>query len=184
MMRTLVRGGVAGAAGTTALNAVTYADMAWRGRGGSGAPGQVVDRLAQALRLPVPGSGETRANRLTGLGALSGIAVGCGTGVAVALLRRAGARPPCWLGGVATGALAMAATDLPLAGLGVSDPRTWSAVDWTSDAVPHLLYGLATYAVLSGDAVGSAPGSRRGRRSRSGRSGRLGLGPCARRKRR
>lgn len=149
MMRNLVRGGVAGAAGTTVLNAVTYADMAWRGRASSGAPAQVVDKLARAAGHPVPGSGDSRGNRLTGLGALSGIAVGCGTGVAVALLRRAGARMPWWLGGVVTGALALAATDLPMAGLGVSDPRSWSAGDWASDAVPHLAYGLVTYSVVA-----------------------------------
>ncbi|MFD4985059.1 hypothetical protein [Streptomyces sp. NPDC058374] len=149
MMRNLVRGAVAGAAGTTVLNAVTYADMAWRGRGSSGAPAQVVERLAEDAGEPVPGSGDTRDNRLTGLGALSGIAVGCGTGVAVALLRGAGVRMPWWLGGVVTAALAMAATDLPLAATRVSDPRTWSATDWASDAVPHLAYGLVTYAVAA-----------------------------------
>jgi hypothetical protein len=26
--------------------------------------------------------------------------------------------------------------------LGVTDPRTWSATDWVSDLVPHLVYGL------------------------------------------
>ncbi|MBL3808059.1 MULTISPECIES: hypothetical protein [Streptomyces] len=149
MIRNLLRGGVAGAAGTTVLNAVTYADMAYRGRGSSGAPGEVVDRLADDTGHPVPGSGDTRTNRLTGLGALSGIAAGCGTGVAVALLHGAGLRLPWWLGGPLTGALAMAAADLPLAGTGVSDPRTWSAKDWASDVVPHLAYGLVTYAVAT-----------------------------------
>lgn len=57
---------------------------------------------------------------------------------------------PWWLGGVATGALAMAATDLPMMRLGVSDPTTWSAKDWTSDIVPHLAYGLVTYGVVTG----------------------------------
>ena len=33
--------------------------------------------------------------------------------------------------------------------LKVTDPRTWSAVDWLSDVVPHLVYGLVTYATLS-----------------------------------
>ncbi|MDT0429632.1 MULTISPECIES: hypothetical protein [Streptomyces] len=149
MIQNLVRGGVAGAAGTTVLNAVTYADMAWRGRGASDAPAQVVEKLAQAVGHPVTGSGDSRDNRLTGLGALSGISVGCGTGVAVSALRRVGVRMPWWLGGVVTGALAMAATDLPMAGLRVSDPTTWSAKDWVSDAVPHLVYGLVTYAVVT-----------------------------------
>ncbi|MEV7480090.1 hypothetical protein [Streptomyces halstedii] len=149
MMRNLVRGGIAGAAGTTVLNTVTYADMAWRGRGSSDAPAQVVDRLARAVGHPVPGSGDTRDNRLTGLGALSGLGVGCGTGVAVCVLHRAGVRMPWWLGGVATGALAMAATDLPMAGLRVSDPRSWAAKDWVADAVPHLAYGLVTHALVA-----------------------------------
>ncbi|MEV6837153.1 hypothetical protein AB0N17_22040 [Streptomyces sp. NPDC051133] len=149
MMQSIVRGGVAGAAGTTVLNAVTYADMALRGRPSSQAPSETVDRISRRAGHPVPGSEETRENRLSGLGALSGIAVGCGTGVAVALLRRAGIRMPWWLGGMATGALAMAASDVPMAGLGVSDPTTWSAKDWTSDVVPHLMYGLVTYGVVT-----------------------------------
>ncbi|MBL1082370.1 hypothetical protein JK359_10310 [Streptomyces actinomycinicus] len=149
MMQSMVRGGAAGAAGTTVLNAVTYADMAWRGRPSSQAPARTVDKLAEDTGHPVPGSGEIRDNRLSGLGALSGIAVGCGTGVAVALLRGAGIRMPWWLGGVFTGALAMAATDLPMARLGVSDPTGWSAKDWVSDVVPHLMYGLTTYGIVA-----------------------------------
>ncbi|MEU6465766.1 hypothetical protein [Streptomyces sp. NPDC046976] len=50
---------------------------------------------------------------------------------------------------VGTGALAMVLTDVPIAGLGISDPRTWSPADWTSDALPHLAYGLVTYGLIS-----------------------------------
>lgn len=149
MIQSIVRGGVAGAAGTTVLNAVTYADMALRGRPSSQVPAQVMDTLAQEAGHPVPGEGETRDNRLSGLGALSGIAVGCCTGVAVSLLRQAGVRLPWWLGGLATGALAMAATDIPMARLGVSDPTTWSAKDWGADVVPHLVYGMTTYGIVT-----------------------------------
>ncbi|MFH9400399.1 hypothetical protein [Streptomyces sp. NPDC017638] len=148
MMRSVVRGCAAGAAGTTVLNAVTYGDMALRGRASSQAPARTVEKMARSVGWPVPGSGDDRENRLAGLGALAGIAVGLGTGAAVALAHRAGVRPPWWLGGAATGALAMAATDLPMARLGVSDPKSWSATDWVSDAVPHLMYGLVTYGVL------------------------------------
>ncbi|MFF9086606.1 hypothetical protein ACF1BE_09395 [Streptomyces sp. NPDC014991] len=150
MMQTIVRGGAAGAAGTTVLNAVTYADMALRGRPSSQTPARTVDKIAHGTGHPVPGAGEIRDNRLSGLGALSGIAVGCGIGMAVSLTRGAGIRPPWWLGGVLTGALAMVATDLPMARLGVSDPTSWSAKDWASDVVPHLLYGLTTYGMLAG----------------------------------
>ncbi|MER8186907.1 hypothetical protein [Kitasatospora sp. NPDC094015] len=150
MMKTVIRGAVAGAAGTTALNATAYADMALRGRPTSSVPEQIVDTAAHKVGLEVPGEGARREARLTGLGALSGIAVGAGVGVAVAVLRAGGIRLPVWVGGTVTAALAMAASDLPIAGLGVSDPRTWSAVDWVSDAVPHLVYGLVTYGVVAG----------------------------------
>lgn len=149
MIGSIVRGGAAGAAGTTVLNAVTYADMAWRGRPAGEAPAQVVDEIARDLGHPVPGTGSSRDNRLSGLGALAGIAVGCGTGAAVALARSAGVRMPWWLGGVVTGALAMAAADVPVARLGVSDPASWAAKDWASDVVPHLLYGLVTHGLVS-----------------------------------
>ncbi|MGC5361693.1 hypothetical protein ACPXCE_08375 [Streptomyces sp. DT24] len=148
MIRTVGRGLLAGAAGTTALNVVTYADMALRGRPTSSAPETTVSRLADLVGRPVPGDDEHRGNRLSGLGALSGLLVGTGAGAVAAVTRRAGLRLPVWLGGVLTGALVMAATDAPMAGLKVSDPRTWSATDWVSDAVPHLVHGLVTYAAV------------------------------------
>jgi hypothetical protein len=157
MVHSIARGCAAGAAGATALNAMTYADMALRGRSPSSAPESVVDRATEKAGHPVPDS-DGRDNRLTGLGALSGIAVGVGTGVAVSLIHRAGVRAPLWLGGSVTGALAMVLTDAPIAGLGVSDPRTWSAADWTADALPHLVYGLVTYGMIaSGDRHRRAP---------------------------
>ncbi|HSK58919.1 MAG TPA: hypothetical protein VK935_07695, partial [Actinomycetospora sp.] len=56
---------------------------------------------------------------------------------------------------------AMAATDLPLARLGVSDPRRWGAADWAADALPHLVYGVTTHAVLAAgddeDRAGARP---------------------------
>jgi hypothetical protein len=35
-----------------------------------------------------------------------------------------------------------------MAGLGVSDPRTWDAGSWLSDIVPHLAFGAVVYAAL------------------------------------
>jgi hypothetical protein len=152
MMRTLLRGSLAGAAGTTLLNAATYGDMALRGRPSSSAPEETVVALAEKAGVGIPGAGPTRDNRLTGLGALSGIAVGVGVGTAVSVLRKAGVRLPWFTGGVLTGALAMAATDLTMADLDITDPRTWSGTDWLADAVPHLVFGLVTYgAVMAAD---------------------------------
>ncbi|HCA84218.1 MAG TPA: hypothetical protein DEQ61_01120 [Streptomyces sp.] len=151
MIRGLLQGALAGAAGTTALNATTYGDMAVRARSSSSTPEQAVDDLAEAVGHPVPGEGEERENRLSGLGALTGIAVGVGTGAVLGVLRHAGLRPPLWLGGAVAGVLAMAVTDLPMARLGmVSDPRSWSRQGWLSDIVPHLAYGYVTCATLQG----------------------------------
>ncbi|MEU5876237.1 hypothetical protein [Spirillospora sp. NPDC047279] len=145
----LVRGAVAGAAGTTALNATTEADMAVRGRPASSVPAIVADRLAGRAGLNVPGAGVQRDNRLEGLGALSGGFTGVAVGALAGGLRAAGIRLPTVIGGPLLGAAAMAATDLAISRLKVSDPRTWGAADWASDAIPHLVYGLATHATLT-----------------------------------
>ena len=155
-MGTLGRGLVAGAVGTTVLNAVTYLDMALRGRPASRTPEQMVDALADAVGWEVPGKGEEQDNCRNALGALSGIASGLGVGVAASAARRTGHRLPRPLGALATGAIAMAATDAPMAALGITDPRGWSGADWIGDAVPHLAYGYATHATL--DALGQAEG--------------------------
>ncbi|MGY1715837.1 hypothetical protein ACI78R_15350 [Geodermatophilus sp. SYSU D01106] len=149
MISSLARGLVAGAAGTTVLNAVTYADVLWRGRAPSETPEQVVDALAGRLAGGLPGRGAVREHRRTALGALSGIGTGLGVGVLASVLRSAGVRFSGPTGAVVAGAAAMAATDGPVAALGVSDPRTWTAADWVADAVPHLAYGAAVQGVLS-----------------------------------
>src|SRR3954452_7088049 len=73
---TALGGAAAGAAGTTALNAVTYLDMAWRGRPASSTPEDTVEKLAHTAGVEVPGDDETRSNRLAGLGPLTGPATG------------------------------------------------------------------------------------------------------------
>ena len=60
----MLRGAAAGAAGTTALNVVTYLDMALRGRPASSTPANTVEKLAERAHLTVPGEGVTRASRL------------------------------------------------------------------------------------------------------------------------
>jgi hypothetical protein len=156
-------GAVAGAAGTTALNATTYLDMVVRARPASTTPERTVDRMAEITHAAVPGSGAQRDNRRTGLGALVGILTGTvvGAGYAVVAGRR---RLPVWLGTAVVGGLAMLSADAPIALLGVSDPRTWSRTDWLSDAVPHLAYGAvtaATYAALDRSASGASSRSAR-----------------------
>ena len=177
------RGLAAGAAGVTALNTATYLDMALRARPASSTPEDTVDAVADRVGTDLPGSRGERANRRTALGALSGIATGLAVGVGASIARAAGIRLPGLVGAAATGATAMAAADLPTALLGVSDPRSWSSLDWTADAVPHLAYGIATHAVIDLD---DSPDSARAevqRRPSAGllaRSALLGLATGAR----
>jgi hypothetical protein len=85
MVRAIGRGLAAGAAGTTALNAVTYLDMALRARPASPMPAKAVDLMSDKADRPIPGEGEDRDNRREGLGALMGIATGLGVGVAAGI---------------------------------------------------------------------------------------------------
>ena len=150
MVRTLLQGAAAGAAGTVALDSMTYLDMAVRGRGASSAPEQAVEKMAARVGVDVPGQGETRAHRGQGLGSLSGIATGVGVGAVLGLLRRLGLRPGSVTGSLCSGAVAMVAANASMVRLGVTDPRRWSATDWVADALPHVAYGVVTHATLTG----------------------------------
>lgn len=110
--RRMLHGTAAGAAGTTALNGVTYLDVALRARRASDTPQQAVETRAAKAGHPVPGEGEQRTNQLAGLGPLSGTV----TGVLVAV------------------------------GAGVARPEV---VKYRlGDLIPHLAYGVVTYATL------------------------------------
>lgn len=152
MMREILAGAAAGAAGTTALNVTTYADMTLRGRGGSSAPEDMAERLSDAADVPIPGDGSqpgggaAHDNRASGLGALLGLATGVGVGTLYGAARALPWRPPFPVAALATGLGAMAGSDVPMAALKVSDPRTWQPADWLADLVPHLLYGAVTAA--------------------------------------
>ena len=148
MTGTFLRGLAAGAAGTVALDAVGHLDMLLRGRPASPVPGRLVDAVAQRIGRPVPGRGSGQESRRSALAALAGLGNGLGVGVLASAARSSGVRFPALVGAVFAGATSAAATDLAIAGLGVGDPRAWSAADWVADAVPHLAYGVAVQAVL------------------------------------
>jgi hypothetical protein len=149
MIRELLKGTVAGAVGTVALNIATYADMAIRGRSSSSAPAQMVGTLARFVGLaPATQDGEkqdqTAQNRESGLGALLGYVNGLGTGVVYGLVRSQLEEVPIPLASIGVGLTAMAASDVPLIALRVSNPKTWGVSGWLSDVIPHLIYGLVT----------------------------------------
>lgn len=146
-LRGIVCGLVAGAVGTTALNAVTYMDMAIRPRPASTTPELTVRRLEELAHLTLSSRGvdsDDAAHRRSGLGGLLGIAAGLGVGTIYGLLRPRLGRVPRALLGVGVGVLANIGTSGPMTLLGVTDPRTWTASSWVSDVAPHLVYGFAT----------------------------------------
>ncbi len=148
LRRGLVIGAAAGAAGTTALNAVTYLDMAVRGRPASHTPENTVNKLASVAHVSIPGDGDDRDNRVAGLGPLTGLAAGVGVGALLGLARSTGWRPGLAVSAVGATVGALVGSNGPMTLLGVTDPRTWSVIDWVSDLVPHVAYGAVTAAVL------------------------------------
>jgi hypothetical protein len=149
MRRELLSGLVAGAAGTTALNTVTYLDMVARARPASSTPEDTIRKAEKLVHLALSGDGPdsaAAANRRSGLGALLGIAAGLGTGVLYGLLRPRLGRSNLLVRGAVAGLAANLGTTGPMAALGITDPREWPASSWLSDLVPHLAYGLATAA--------------------------------------
>lgn len=141
-MGALARGLVAGAAGTAALNVVTYLDMAARGRSASSMPAEAAGKLAHVAGVGL-GEGDTERNRTEGLGALLGYATGLGVGASYGLVR-ARVHLPTPVGALLLGAAAMAGSDVPLTALGLTDPRSWPLSSWAMDVVPHLAYGVVT----------------------------------------
>jgi len=148
MPNRIVRGAIAGAAGTVALDAATYADMALRGRSSSDTPASLVGVLADRLGITPLGTeakDDAASNRRSGLGVLLGYATGVGVGIVYGALRGR-RRDGSVLAGAVVGLAAMTASDVPIALSGVSDPRAWGLSGWASDAIPHLVYGLVTVA--------------------------------------
>ena len=74
MVRHALKGLLAEAAGTVALNIATYADMALRGRSSSNGPSKMVSTIANKVHLPLSPQGvgvqnQTAQSRQSGLGA-------------------------------------------------------------------------------------------------------------------
>ena len=141
MNRPLLAGLVAGAAGTAALNVITYLDMTVRGRPASEMPAKAAGELAGDSHLPL-GDEPAGGNRREGLAALLGYATGLGVGAGYGLLRQR-VRVPVPIAAVLLGGAAMIGSDAPMTALGLTDPRTWPASSWAADLVPHAAYGLA-----------------------------------------
>jgi hypothetical protein len=148
----LEHGLIAGAAGTMALDAVTYADMLLRGRPASTLPAEAAAKLAKQVGIDLQGDDDQTTARREGLGALLGYATGAAVGVAGALVLgggRRGGRGNFAGRALLLGGSAMAASMIPMTVEGLTDPRQWGLEGWLSDIVPHAAYGLAAAATLA-----------------------------------
>lgn len=145
-MERIVNGLIAGAAGTAALNAVTYLDMLARGRPSSSVPADTVHRLVDTVGVEFGQDDEGQARR-TAAGALMGYGAGLGIGGLYGLLEGGVRDLPLPVSGALVGLAAMAGSDVPATVTGATDPRRWSPASWLADLVPHFVYGMATVAV-------------------------------------
>ncbi|MGZ3496146.1 MAG: hypothetical protein ACXWNK_04255 [Vulcanimicrobiaceae bacterium] len=158
-MNNVVLGAVAGAAGTMALDIVSYLDIVVRGRGSSNLPAELIRRLAEIARIeplskPDEEADAATKNRRAALGALAGYAVGTSVGVAYGVAHPLFAKLPSAVKALLVGGLAMAASDVPLTVLELTNPRQWGTAGWLSDIVPHFAYGCVTVTVF--DSLASA----------------------------
>ncbi|MFD0820192.1 hypothetical protein ACFQ0D_18200, partial [Micromonospora zhanjiangensis] len=83
----LLDGALAGLAGSSALDVVTYLDMTLRARPASSTPAETARRLTEAAHVPL-GPEDRAANRRSALGSLLGYASGVATATAFGLLDR------------------------------------------------------------------------------------------------
>lgn len=147
-MERIANGLIAGAAGTAALNTVTYLDMLIRGRPASSVPAETAERLAEAASVELAGDDDQQAqSRRTAAGALMGYGAGLSIGALYGALEGLVRDLPLPVSGLLVGTAAMAGSDVPATVTGATDPRTWGRSAWLADIVPHAVYGIVTVAV-------------------------------------
>ena len=144
----ITSGLIAGAAGTTALNLVSYVRQTVQATPSSATPDQAAESVVRAVGAEVPGTPDERQNRLEGLGPLAGLGVGLGVGALAGGLRATTLKVPFPAAVAAVGLGAMAISDTVMAVLGISSPRPWTPASVAQDAAPHLTYGAVTILAL------------------------------------
>lgn len=135
------RGLIAGAAGVTALDAVTYLDMLVRGRPASDVPARTVNELAKKIGIDkLDADDEKTTNRRSATGALVGYADGVLSSVAYGALRSAVPIP--WpVGAALLAGMTLLVGEGSAVRTGVVDWSKWGAKEWIADIVPRLAYG-------------------------------------------
>ena len=142
-LRNIIHGAASGAAGTAALNALTYVDMAVRDRAPSDLPARMADVLAKKAGIELQSK-----NRRDAFGALLGYADGFFAGALLGLVRPALPRVSPAAVAVGLTAFTMLLSEGTATRFGQTDPAQWSAADWTTDIAFRMAYGLVACAVF------------------------------------
>lgn len=139
----LAAGALAGAAGTTAHNAVTYLHQALTGTASPSSPASDVPaRTAGDADDAVVDS----AKRPDAAGPLGGIGIGVGVGMLAGALRGVSTTPPQPVAALAVGGAAWAAALGASAATG--NARSTSATETVVEALSHLAHGAVTVIAL------------------------------------
>jgi hypothetical protein len=143
-----LNGLIAGAAGTAALNMLTYLDVLIRARPSSSVASKTAARLADEVGVDLRADAEQGTQRRrSAVGALLGYLSGVGIGALYGAIEDAVPDLPLPMSGIAVGLAAMAGSDLPATSAGATDSSKWGASGWIEDVVPHIAYGVVTVGV-------------------------------------
>jgi hypothetical protein len=143
-MSNFVKGMIAGAAGATALDFVTYFDMAVRGRPPSKVPGETARRLSHAIGMTALDGDGKAANRRNAAGFIAGHTDGVMAGGVYGLVRALVPRMPWMLGAAGLAAGTLLVGEGTATRVGATDWSTWSATEWLSDLIPRAAFGVVT----------------------------------------
>ena len=139
----ITAGILAGAAGATAKNVVSYLDQAVQGEGATTSPAS--HSVAGAAKQATGAAGsQADGARAEALGPLGGLGIGLGVGALAGLIRGSNATPPPVVAAVATGLVAMSIGEGAAVATGTAKPGWAAPGNLLRDFIPHLAYGAVT----------------------------------------
>lgn len=133
---------LAGAAGATAKNAVSYLDQIVSDDAPPSSPNSATVAKSASAAATVATEQAPSGNRATALGALGGLGIGAVVGAIAGALRGSNATPNPVVAALLTGGAAMVAGDGIAAITGA--PKARSGTNLGRDAIAHLAYGAVT----------------------------------------
>lgn len=139
----ITAGLLAGAAGATAKNAISYLDQGVAGNSPTTSPTAATVSDTAAATIDKVG-GRVDGSRASALGPLGGLGIGLGVGAVAGMLRSSNATPNPVVAAIVTGVAAMAVGDGAAVATGGAR-RDWAApANLVRDLISHLAFGAVT----------------------------------------